>query len=199
MRKVLLAALIGGLALAGTQAQALSITPGSSFLLATGTQTGQAQIDTAIALYLGTATELYKQDVGGSESGSLAGSYATTFQPSDANPTGATITYTGGQIVAPPSYLLVKDGNQIPAWYLFYLAGPPHTGTNPATVSAGWDGMEQLVLTGFWEGATGSISHVALYGTPRRPPDFPAPEPGTMLLLGTGLLGLAGVSRRKKK
>ena len=167
----------------GAQAHALSITPSMSFL--SGPETSQSDINDLISSYTGGNDELYKAESNPyGESGVLAGSYATVFFATPTDPSGATITYTGGDIVGQPAYLLVKDGNHNPGWYFFNLGSPP------PTPGLGWNGMETLALSGFWP-AEGAISHVSLYG------ERSVPEPATMLLLGTGLVVLAGFGRKK--
>jgi hypothetical protein len=137
----------------------------------------------SILAALGGVTEVYKQDVGGGESGVLAGSYTTAFLNSPSDPMDAVITYTGGDLVDCSSDcgLLIKDGNSylktgLPNWYYFNLTGL-------------WDGMEVLELTGFWP-SNGAISHVSLIG------GISVPEPTVSLLLGAGLI-MIGLVRRK--
>lgn len=165
-----------------SMAHALSITP-ETLALATGNQTSQAQIDAAIAPYVGASTLLYKQDQGGSESGSFASSYETVFANTPGEPSDATVTYVGGPVISPPSYLLVKDGNHDPSWYLFNLSG------------LGWNGMVPLEITGFWPNG-GAISHVSIYGGSSS--DIPGvPDGGlTMSMVGLALCGLAWFHRR---
>jgi hypothetical protein len=193
MRKLVLGTL-AALVLTAVPAQALVITPSSGVLNTTrwegpAGQTGQSAIDAFIAGILGLSVELYKSDVresdGGSiESGLLTGSYDTTFSPlpppgENADPTGATIVYTGGLAVGPTAYLLVKDGNAAPPWYLFNLT------------ALGWNGTATLELQSFWP-QQGAISHVTLYGSTAS-----VPEPGLLALMGLGLTGIGFSLRRR--
>lgn len=183
MKKYLMTLLvICGMFLIGVQAHALSITPSNTALIiATGQDMAGNQNSTSKILeyidaqgLVGTATELYKQDVGGAESGVLANSYNAALSES-----GGVITFTGGSYIGDPQFMLVKDGNNDPWWYLFNL-------TNV------WNGTETIELSGFWPN-NGSISHVSLYGTSTTS----VPEPATLILLGLGLLGIAGIRRKK--
>jgi len=118
---------------------------------------------------------LYKDNAGGNEEGSYAGSYETTYDD-PADPEEATISYVSGpSISCPDCYLLVKDGNHTPWWYLFDINS--------------WDGVMDIELTGFWPNG-GAISHIGIYGTD-------VPEPGPLALLAIGLLGF-GLRRLKK-
>lgn len=162
---------------------ALSITP-ATMPQWTGVENGTSKMFDEIAgkgITLGT--EIYKQDQGaGSDAGSLAGYYTTTFFDTPTDPSGATIAQTVAGAPAPSviaKYLLVKDGKHSPAWYLFDLE------------ALGWDGMETLSLTTFWPGG-GAISHVSLHGARTSVPDGGA----TAALLGLGMLGLAAIRRK---
>jgi len=167
-------------------AQALDITPSSGTLGVTRFQGLINSTPGAIAEANGLCgnclvTEQYKQNAGGSEEGPLGGSYSTVFTNTPGDPSGAIITYAGGNIVS-NAFLFVKDGNQNPAWYLFNLTA---TGLN-------WNGTDTLNLSGFWP-QQGAISHVSLFGGS----STAVPEPATLSLLGMGLLGFAAVQRRR--
>jgi len=164
--------------------------PYASPLIYTGQETGVPQIFAEIlglsggSIDLAAMTELYKQNVGeGSDSGTFAANYQTTFSNSSSDPQDADIMHVGGAKITgiSPLYLLVKDGNQDPAWYLYDITG--------------WDGME-IMLRGFWPNQ-GAISHVSLYGTAGTPPPPSVADGGTtLLLLGSALAGL-GLMKRK--
>jgi hypothetical protein len=202
MRKTLLV-LVAALALVvggAGQAQALTITPTTGCITGAnpacspitrweGDSTSNADVQDALnAIFTSLAlsplpTELYKSNVGGVEEKALSGNYDTDFDP-DVDPSGALITHTGTAIVAAPSFLLVKDGNQTPAWYLFYMS------------ALGWNGTETLSLEGFWPNQ-GAISHISLYGT-EGSSDNITPEPAMLALFGTALAIVGARLRRRQ-
>ena len=162
-----------------SQASAIPITP-ATVPQWSGPETSQAQINTAISGIIGASAELYKSNVGGSDEGGFAGSYETTYSNTPQDPADALIEYVGGPVIGPTAYLLVKDGNQNPGWYLFNLT------------ALGWTGIEDLELSGFWPDE-GSISHVAIYGTE----GTNVPDGGSMLVLLGGAVTVLGFLRRK--
>jgi hypothetical protein len=142
----------------------------------------------------GTATELDKY---GDPLADFNGLYEfTPAWNSSEDFFGGDITWSGSAYFDTQTYdclyLIVKDGGQDPAAYAFDLLNLDIFSPTPPYET--WNGTDTLHLTNFWIG-DGSISHVEIRGCG----GTPIPEPATMLLLGTGLIGLAGIGRKKFK
>lgn len=132
--------------------------------------------------FVGNEGLLYKAEYdGGIEEGSFTGSYNMSWTLDDGEPSGGTLSWVMDTdfIVCGECYVAVKDG-QIDPRYYFY------------DISALWDGQEDLVFSNFWIGS-GAISHISIWGGSA----VEVPEPGTLGLLGLGLMGLAYSRKRK--
>ena len=165
----------------GVSAAPITITPDSGVLDDTRYEGAEfastRELRGIVGDIVGDLPELWKAEVGDASDpsttyeGPLAGNYSATFSNSAGDPSDVLIEYLGGAVVGPEAWLVIKDGNNAPYWYLFNLT------------ALGWDGESDITVEGFWPGE-GAISHVAL-----------VPEPGTLALLGLGLIGFA-VARR---
>lgn len=181
------AALGFGLMVAPSTASALVITPATPNCNSGDVMVKPPQDDVFLATYCGvtTGTLQYKQDQGGGESGAFANDYSTEFFNTPTDPEDAKITWNGpGVITCTVCWLVVKDGNNTPMFYGFNLT------------ALGWDGKDILDLQDFWP-SNGAISHVSIWSTGGGG-DKPLPEPGSLALLGLGLIGLAAAKRRRK-
>jgi PEP-CTERM motif len=166
-------------------AQATPINFGPSDVDWTSSQTSthtDAEISTITGIL--NLTQVYKQNQGGSESGSSASNYSTTF-PNAAED--AQITWNGPgflECAVLECVILAKNGNHFPQQQLF----------NVGVSGIGWDGKMEINLEDLWPNQ-GSFSHVAIYTAPGT--GGQVPEPSTMLLLGSGLVGLIGYRIKK--
>ena len=145
--------------------------------------------------YADTLISLYKSDqvdgvadVGSDsfDSGPYAASYDTTYNNTPDDPSGSLTNFLGGnKIACGDCFLYVKDGGNDPYWYVFDISGG--------------DGVD-IDLTNFWDGTVenGAISHIEIFADSSRDLEQPVPEPSISALLGIGLLGMIGVSRRRK-
>jgi PEP-CTERM motif-containing protein len=163
------------------QAQALLLTPSTSGVIA-GNAYGPTNCEpecVSAVFHDEDITLLYKMDrTDATESGLFAAFYETQFLNSPTDPSGAEITNSlVAWITCGDCYLAIKDGNHSPGYYFYDLSG--------------WNGKDTITLADFWP-QQGAISHVAIWGDKQS-----VPEPGTLSLLGAGLLLAAFGSRRK--
>jgi hypothetical protein len=179
-------------AMVGTSHATIVLTPSSPGMMGANLGAGNCEpgcIYTAFGLTNapGAGDDLvlyYKANVGGSEEGTFATSYNTTFANTPTDPEDALIQYISGAVIdCPECYLAIKDGNQNPSYYFYNLSA--------------WDGTEAISLENFWP-QQGAISHISIWGREDGGGgQQEIPEPMTLALVGLGLLAAGSVRRRR--
>lgn len=165
-------------------ATTIDLTPGNSDFSGSSPNNPNAD-DVETITGASMLTEAYKDNVGGSEEGPFSSSYMTTYFNSPSDPEDALIEYvTGSHVTGDVIYLLAKDGNQDPIWYIWDIST--------------WDGMMDLSATGLWP-QQGAISHMSIFAGEDGGGGGQVPEPAALVLIATGLLcmGLVGRGRRQ--
>jgi len=178
---------VGLVSMWALQAQAtLMLTPAAPTIAGTGYGPANCEPECVETVFHTDDLQLlYKADVPGTEGGSVLEEgpfspyYSTQFLNSATDPSGALITWLGDAwIDCGECYLAIKDGKSSPGYYFYDLSA--------------WNGKEAISLSGFWP-YQGAISHISIWGDQ----NISVPEPGTLSLLGAGLL-LAGLRNRRK-